>query len=215
MLRTAARRYRRAAPGCNIFFIMPLDEFPPLPLPSGSAPECAAAAQPALRLPVAHHATTGRSLPLHPRCSATGVPGQPAPYVHPNSMRARWDNVSHTARGGVDNQVDDSARRARSVGVTSATPPVAEWTTTTTPPLRGAPTSRFALATTPNAPRRTTAAAPPPPCASQRAVEGPAAHAWKLDQHPASRPRMHASKPTPAEPRTPPEPLRSGAFTMQ
>jgi hypothetical protein len=163
MLRTAARRYRRAAPGCNIFFIMPLDEFPPLPLPSGSAPECAAAAQPALRLPVAHHATTGRSLPLHPRCSATGVPGQPAPYVHPNSMRARWDNVSHTARGGVDNQVDDSARRARSVGVTSATPPVAEWTTTTTPPLRGAPTSRFALATTSNTPRRTAAAGPATP----------------------------------------------------
>ena len=91
------------------------------------------------------------------------------------------------------------------VGVMSATPPVAEWTTTTTTTLRGAPTSRFALATTPNARRRTTAAAPPPPYASQRAVEGPAAHAWKLDQHPASRPRMRTSKPTPAEPRTPPD----------
>ena len=55
--------------------------------------------------------------------------------------------------------MDDSARRARSVAVTSATPPVAEWITITTPPLRGAPTSRFALGTTSKAPRRTTAAA--------------------------------------------------------
>ena len=55
-------------------------------------------------------------------------------------------NASHTARGGVDNQVDDSARRARSVAVTSATPPVAEWTTTTPPP--------------PTAHHRTTAAGP-------------------------------------------------------
>jgi len=30
-------------------------------------------------------------------------------------MCTRWGNVSHTARGGVDNHVDDSARRARSV----------------------------------------------------------------------------------------------------
>ena len=43
------------------------------------------------------------------------VRSQPAPYVHSNSTRARWGNVSHTARSGVDNQVDDSARRARSV----------------------------------------------------------------------------------------------------
>ena len=134
-----------------------------------------------------------------------GFRRQAAPYVYSNSMRACWGNASHTARGGVDNQVDDSARRARLVGLTSATPPVAEWTTTTTPPLRGPQTSRFALATTPNAPRRTTAAAPPPPYASQRAVEGPAAHAWKLEQHPASRPRTPAAKPTPSEPRTPPE----------
>ena len=46
------------------------------------------------------------------------------------------------------------------VGVMSATPPVAEWTTTTTASRRGAPTSRFALATTPNAPRRNQPLAP-------------------------------------------------------
>ena len=71
--------------------------------------------------------------------------------------------ASHTACGGVDNPVDGSARRARSAGGMSATPPVAEWSTWWTPPLRGAPTSRYALATTSNAagqtntsPRRTT-----------------------------------------------------------
>ena len=36
-----------------------------------------------------------------------------------------------------------------------------------------------------------------------------------LQRPTASRPRMPAPKPTPVEPRTPPEPLRSGAFTMQ
>ena len=47
--------------------------------------------------------------------------------------------------------------------------------------------------------------APPSPFSSQRAVEGPAAHAWKLDQHPASRPRTPAAKPTPPAIRAPPE----------
>ena len=86
-------------------------------------------------------------------------------------MRARWGNVSHTACSGVDNQVDDSARRARSVGVTSATPPVAEWTTTRRP-RRPRPGARPPQA-------------PPPPYASQRVVAGPAAHDQGFNQHPA------------------------------
>ena len=45
----------------------------------------------------------------------------------------RPGNASHTACGGVDNPVDGSARRARSAGGTSPTPPVAEWLTCTTP----------------------------------------------------------------------------------
>jgi len=62
-------------PRCNIFFINPLDDFsPPLLLP-GSAPECAAAAQPALRLPVSHNTTSSRSLPLYSQCFAIGVFG--------------------------------------------------------------------------------------------------------------------------------------------
>ena len=42
--------------------------------------------------------------------------GQAAPYVHSNSMRARWGNVSHSARGGVDNHHDDPNGRTHAQG---------------------------------------------------------------------------------------------------
>jgi hypothetical protein len=115
-------------------------------------------------------------------------------------------------------------------GVTLATPPVAEWTTTT--------------ATPPTAPRRTTAAGPAIPlcfatgdggaCGSRSAIQPahrfapsntpcqferprrserarppatPACHAgcfrsFHIERATASRPRTQAEKPTPAEPRT-------------
>jgi len=124
----------------------PLTTYAPHPLLPGSTPDCASAAQPALRLPVAHATTTGRGLPSL-RFD-----------VHP------LGHVSHTARGGVDNQVDDSARRARSVGVTSATPPVAEWTATTTTPA--------------DRPKAHDRRRPPPPTLCLRnGGAGPAAHA--------------------------------------
>ena len=104
------------------------------------------------------------------------VRSQPAPYVHSNSTHARWGNVSHPARGGVANPVDDSARRARSVGVTSATPPVAEWTTTRRP-SRSRPGARSPQAA-------------PSPCASQRGMARPAAHDQQFNQPTASRRRI-------------------------
>ena len=56
--------------------------------------------------------------------------------------------------------------------------------------------------------------------AAQPARQANACHAGcfrssQFERPTASRPRMPATKPTPVEPRTPPEPLRSGAFTMQ
>ena len=147
------------------------------------------------------HHDRSRPAPPSPFASQRGMEGQAAPHVHSNSMRIPRGNVSHTARGGVDNQVDDSARRARSVGVTSATPPVAEWTTTTT--------------TTTTAPRRTTAAGPATTlcfatggsgaCGSRSRIQP--AHRWRdfdtpsrfqpalaFDRAPASRRRTRLAK---------------------
>jgi len=45
------------------------------------------------------------------------VPSPLTALVHSDNPRG---NVSHTARGGVANPEDDSARRARSVGTKSA-----------------------------------------------------------------------------------------------
>jgi len=51
--------------------------------------------------------------PSTPDASATGVSGQAAPYVHSNSMRTRWGNVRHTARGGVDNAIERQVASGR------------------------------------------------------------------------------------------------------
>ena len=208
-----------------------------MPAPARLRAGCASAAQPALRLPVAQATTTGRSLPLHPRCCATGVPGQAAPYAHFNSMRARWGNVSHSARGGVDNHHhdDDRAqahdrRRPRHPPVlrnggwrglrltirdSTSTPlarPRYALTIPTSPGVR--PRSRFAPSNTPRQverPRRSQRARPP----STPACHAGCFRSFHIERPTASRPRTRATKPTPAGPRTPPEPLRSGAFTMQ
>ncbi len=113
-LRPVPVALRRAA---TFFSSTPLTNFQPRPAPVRLRAGCAAAAQPALRLPVAHDTTTGRSLPLHPLCFATG-PRAGCSLRSFHSMRARWGNVSHTARGGVVTAGDrtTSARRARSVG---------------------------------------------------------------------------------------------------
>ena len=189
--------------------------------------------------------------------------GQAAPYAHSNYLRARWGNVSHTARGGVDNQVDDSARRARSVvgnvshsargGVDNNDDPADRaqahdrrrprhhpmlrngwWRglrltirdSTSTPLARPRyaiaiptsigvrPRSRFAPSNTPRQverPRRSQRARPP----STPACHAGCFRSFHIERATASRPRTPAAKPTPVEPRPPPEPLRSGAFTMQ
>ncbi len=132
-----------------------------------------------------------------------------------SSLRPR--NVSHSARGGVDNHYDAPAARGAN------------------PALRARDLIEYAQPHDRRRPRQ-------PPVLSQRGLAGPAAHVQAFNQHPAgatstrphnsnvreqsarqadachaacfasqfvrptaSRPRTRASNPTPVEPRTSPE----------